>query len=160
VTPGRDRRGFLKALAATRALLAAALAAAPALFSFLSPVFRRKPALNWIDLGDVGRFQPEIPTQVDFVQTVADAWIESRNVGTVWVYTDDGSRFIVYDSRCTHLGCTYTWLKDAGVFQCPCHIGRFDPRSGAVVSGPPPRPLARLETKIENDVLYAAYREA
>ena len=31
-----------------------------------------------------------------------------------------------------------TW---SGVIQCPCHDGRFNPPSGAVVSGPPPAPL-------------------
>jgi menaquinol-cytochrome c reductase iron-sulfur subunit len=159
-TPVANRRRFLKWLTALGGLGAAVLAGGPALASFLSPAFRRKPARTWVSLGDVGRFEPEVPTQVDFAQTVGDAWVETRTVRTVWVYTDDGSRFNVYDARCTHLGCTYAWVKENGVFQCPCHYGRFDPRTGAVVSGPPPRPLIRLETKIEADVLYTEYPDS
>jgi len=155
----RDRRGFLKLVAACNAALAAAIAGFPPLLSFLSPLFRRDPGVTWINLGDVGRFEPQTPVQVDFVRTARDAWVETRAVHTVWVYTEDGSRFVVYDARCTHLGCTYAWRKDGGVFECPCHYGRFDPRSGAVIGGPPPRPLDRLETRVDNDVLYAAFKE-
>jgi Rieske Fe-S protein len=35
----------------------------------------------------------------------------------------------------------------------------FDPKTGAVLAGPPPRPLDRLETKIEKGDLYVAYRD-
>ena len=44
-------------------------------------------------------------------------------------------------------------------FRCPCHEGVFDVKTGAVLAGPPPRALDRLETKIENGDLYAAYRD-
>lgn len=155
-----DRRGFLKLVAAVGGCLTAMLAGVPALVSFASPAFRRKPEQTWVRLGDVGQFEAEVPMRVDFAQTVADAWVETRTVRSVWVYTDDGAHFTVYDPRCTHLGCGYDWMKDSGVFQCPCHYGQFEPRTGAVVAGPPPRPLDRLETKIDDEVLYAAYRES
>ena len=155
-----DRRGFLKLVAAVGGFLSAALAGIPALVSFASPALRRKPAQTWVKLANVGQFEPEVPMRVDFAQTVADAWVETRTVRSVWVYTEDGTHFTVYDPRCTHLGCGYAWIKEAGVFECPCHFGKFEPRTGAVVAGPAPRPLDRLETKIEDEVLYAAYRES
>jgi Rieske Fe-S protein len=34
----------------------------------------------------------------------------------------------------------------------------FDPKTGTVLAGPPPRPLDQLEIKIENGDLYVAYR--
>jgi cytochrome b6-f complex iron-sulfur subunit len=52
------------------------------------------------------------------------------------------SGFAAYDLTCTHLGCTVS--VNAQGFACPCHGSRFDV-SGAVVSGPAPRPLRRLE---------------
>jgi len=155
-----DRRGFLKLVTTVGGFLSAAFAGIPALISFASPAFRRKPPENWIKLGDVSRFAPEVPVKVDFAQTVSDAWVESRAVRSVWVYTEDGEHYTVYNPRCTHLGCTYAWVKESGIFQCPCHFGQFDPRTGAVVGGPPPRPLDRLETKVEAGVLYTVYRES
>ena len=155
-----DRRGFVKLLTAAGGFLSATLAGIPALVSFASPAFRRKPADTWIKLGDVSRFQPEIPVQVQFAQTVADAWVESRAVRSVWVYTGDGEHFTVYNPRCTHLGCSYAWVKESGIFQCPCHYGQFDPKTGAVVGGPPPRPLDRLQARVQDGVLYTVYAEA
>jgi isorenieratene synthase len=44
--------------------------------------------------------------------------------------------------RCTHKGCPVRVASDG--FHCPCHGGRFD-LDGAVVGGPPPRPLDALQ---------------
>jgi cytochrome b6-f complex iron-sulfur subunit len=35
------------------------------------------------------------------------------------------------------------WQTDKQDFLCPCHAGRYTP-DGTVISGPPPRPLAKL----------------
>lgn len=155
----RDRRGFLKLVTSVASVLAAALAGIPALFAFGSPAFRAKRPDDWINLGPVSRFQPEVPSKVDVAQTVNDAWVQSRAVRNVWVYTEDGESFTVYNPRCTHLGCSYAYHQEHKIFQCPCHMGQFDVRSGAVVGGPPPRALDRLPVKVEDGILYAAYRE-
>ncbi|GAC1362257.1 MAG: Rieske (2Fe-2S) protein [Actinomycetota bacterium] len=62
---------------------------------------------------------------------------------------------VAYSSVCTHLGCAVLWRKDAGQLQCPCHQGAFDPRTGAVVAGPPPRALAKISLEQRADGLYA-----
>jgi len=43
-------------------------------------------------------------------------------------------------AKCTHEGCTVTFLPEQSIIWCPCHDGRFD-LNGRVLSGPPPRPL-------------------
>ena len=43
---------------------------------------------------------------------------------------------------CTHEGCTVTYRPSESIIWCPCHDGRFD-LNGRVLSGPPPRPLAK-----------------
>jgi succinate dehydrogenase / fumarate reductase iron-sulfur subunit len=59
------------------------------------------------------------------------------------------NEFVVFNSSCTHLGCTVQWNASQNLFLCACHGGAFS-RDGAVKSGPPPRPLDRLEFRIDS----------
>lgn len=153
------RRRFLKWATAASAVLSTALAGVPVLRAFVSPTFRRTTKETWIKLGDVETFDLDLPTKVDFVETVTDAWVENRMLRGIWVYTEDGEHFTVYSGRCTHLGCGVAFDKVTGHFKCPCHEGVFDVKTGAVLAGPPPRPLDTLEWKIEDGFLYCAYRD-
>jgi menaquinol-cytochrome c reductase iron-sulfur subunit len=153
------RRAFLKWATAVGGFFAALLAGVPAARAFLSPAFRHKRAEKWVRLGEVDQFDTEVPTKVDFVDTANDAWVETRRLRNVWIYTQDGERFTVYNGRCTHLGCNYFLDKEKKVFRCPCHTGFFDIQTGAVLGGPPPRPLDTLPVKVEGGVLYADYED-
>ncbi len=150
----RSRRSFLRLATAVAGTVSAALAGIPALTAFVSPLFRARRVGTWVKLGDADGFETGTPNKKDFAQTVQDAWVETRSLQSVWVYTDDDKAFTIFDARCTHLGCGYNYVPEAKVFQCPCHGGRFDPRTGAVLGGPPPRPLDRLPAKVEDGVLY------
>ena len=152
------RRAFLKLITALSALLSATLVGLPAIRAFFSPAFRPPPPKQWIKLGEAEQFEFGVPTRVDFSQTVHDAWVEDRALRGVWIYTEDGEHFSVYSGQCTHLGCSYAFDKAAQRFHCPCHHGAFDIKTGAVLDGPPPRPLDQLETKVEDGVLYVAYQ--
>lgn len=69
----------------------------------------------------------------------------------------DGT-LVAYSSICTHLACAVLWRADRGEqgeLYCPCHEGVFDPRSGAVTAGPPPRPLPRVLLEERADGIYA-----
>jgi nitrite reductase/ring-hydroxylating ferredoxin subunit len=116
------RRRFLRWATAVGGVLSAALAGIPAARAFLSPAFRRPREEKWIKLGEVDAFDTEQPTKVDFVDTVNDAWVATRRLRNVWVYTEDGETFKVYNGRCTHLGCNYSLDPEKNVFRCPCHI--------------------------------------
>lgn len=60
-----------------------------------------------------------------------------------------GGDLIALSAVCTHLGCIVQWEKDKQGFLCPCHAGHYT-AEGAVVSGPPPRPLTKLPLVVEN----------
>jgi Rieske Fe-S protein len=122
-------------------------------------VFRHKRSEKWVRLGEVEQFDPKVPIKVDFVDTANDAWVETRRLRNVWIYTPDGQHFQVYNGRCTHLGCNYALDKEKNVFRCPCHTGYFNVETGAVLGGPPPRPLDTLQVKVEAGVLYADYQD-
>ena len=72
------RRTFLRWATAVGGAVATLLAGVPALRAFLSPTFRHTRKEKWIPLGQVDQFDPNVPTKVDFVDTVHDAWIETR----------------------------------------------------------------------------------
>ncbi|WP_041974504.1 ubiquinol-cytochrome c reductase iron-sulfur subunit [Geobacter sp. OR-1] len=59
---------------------------------------------------------------------------------------------IAFSAVCTHLGCIVQWQKDKGEFLCPCHAGRYTAQ-GAVISGPPPKPLQALPVKVANGTI-------
>lgn len=153
------RRTFLKWATAVGGVLSTTLAGIPALRAFLSPAFRQRRQEKWIKLGEVDAFDPEVPIKVDFVDTVNDAWVATRRLRNVWVYTEDGEQFKVYNGRCTHLGCNYSLDTEKNVFRCPCHTGFFDIKTGKVLGGPPPRPLDELTVKVEDGALYAQYQD-
>jgi cytochrome b6-f complex iron-sulfur subunit len=55
-----------------------------------------------------------------------------------------------FSAVCTHLGCIIQWQKDQYKFVCPCHGGQFS-TEGAVLGGPPPKPLAKLAFAVTGD---------
>jgi len=61
-----------------------------------------------------------------------------------------GMGYIALSRVCTHLGCLVEYDKEANEFICPCHAGTFN-IEGNVISGPPPKPLAKLPLAVEGD---------
>ena len=147
-----SRRRFLGWITTVVGTLMATVLGASGTIYFVSPVFTRKEE-NWLDLGPVGAFPKGIPTKVEFVQRIRDAWVTTERRSSAWVLTSDGEHFTVFDPRCTHLGCPYRWDEESKRFLCPCHTAVFDV-TGKVIAGPPPRPLDQYRTKSVNDRLY------
>ncbi|MDO3380149.1 ubiquinol-cytochrome c reductase iron-sulfur subunit [Geoalkalibacter halelectricus] len=58
--------------------------------------------------------------------------------------------FTAFSAVCTHLGCVVQWQAAEQRFLCPCHAGLFS-ADGAVIGGPPPRPLERLAVSLRDD---------
>ncbi len=68
------------------------------------------------------------------------------------VNTEQG--ILAYSAICTHLGCIVAFDNLSNTIACPCHDGRFNPATGAVVSGPPPTGLASIEVSIEGEDIF------
>ncbi|SEO27087.1 menaquinol-cytochrome c reductase iron-sulfur subunit precursor [Halorientalis persicus] len=61
------------------------------------------------------------------------------------------SGYAAYSKVCTHAGCMVA-DRDGQTLVCPCHSGRFDPLSGAAVTGgPPPRSLPQLPITLSSE---------
>lgn len=66
-----------------------------------------------------------------------------------------GGELRAFSQKCTHLGCVVYYKADSDKIECPCHEGVFDARSGDVISGPPQRPLGRIDVEIRNGTIWA-----
>ena len=142
-----DRRNFLKYSINGLGFLVGASLFIPAAGYFLSPIWKKEEE-DWILLGDSEGVPLGKPMQVEFTQRRKDGWMTVEQRRSAWMVTKDGKDFTVFDPHCTHLGCPYRWDEGRGQFICPCHTAIFD-LDGNVVSGPPPRPLDRMEAKVE-----------
>jgi Rieske Fe-S protein len=111
--------------------------------------------VQWVTIGEISSLLMGKMNQLVYNVRSKDAWRTIEEKGLLYVLgNDDGTEFVVLSAICTHLGCNVHWEDETGNFRCPCHDAHFD-RTGAVLSGPPRSPLARLETKIENGALFA-----
>lgn len=52
-----------------------------------------------------------------------------------------------FSAVCTHVGCILSEVAN-GTIDCPCHGSEFKITTGAVVTGPAPRPLPKKQVKI------------
>lgn len=59
------------------------------------------------------------------------------------------NEYVSYSQKCTHLSCAVYYSQADNRLECPCHQGFFSIKDGAVLQGPPSRPLPRiiLETR-------------
>jgi menaquinol-cytochrome c reductase iron-sulfur subunit len=145
-TPSGDsgRRRFLAAavtaiqgaIGATLAFILGGAVAAPAFGARRTAWW---PAVAFDDLTD------DEPTPVAIRVTREDGYTQVVERQVVFL-VKSGAEVTALSSTCTHLGCRVSWNADAQALKCPCHGGVFD-KTGAVKSGPPPAPLARLATR-------------
>jgi Rieske Fe-S protein len=154
------RRSFLKWISGIAATVSAAVVGVPVARALVSPAFAKPPAENWVKVADdIALLDIGVPIRLDFVSTLDDAWITSRALTGVWIYTEDGAKFKAYNGHCTHLGCGFVLSPDNKSFLCPCHRGQFDIKTGGVLAGPPPRPLDELEVQIRDSAVFVKYKD-
>jgi len=67
------------------------------------------------------------------------------------IVIQDKDRVCAFSAKCTHEGCTVTYLPGQSIIWCPCHDGKFDAANGRVLSGPPPRPLPKYAVNRQSD---------
>ncbi len=64
-------------------------------------------------------------------------------------------KVVAYSQKCTHLSCPVNYSTMTKRLECPCHEGSFSVETGAVIKGPPPRPLPRVILEQQNGILVA-----
>ncbi len=148
--PSPSRRSFLiSAALGSGALL---LTGVPLASYVAAPAFH-KSAGKWVDFGPLEDLDSGRVHMLTYDFMVRDGWLVLPQRGFVWAQRETGDTVRVFSSTCTHLACNVIWQEKEGVFQCPCHSGRFD-ADGQPIAGPPTRPLRNLQQKIEDGTLF------
>lgn len=149
-----SRRNFLKyGIYGIGGIIFAAVAG-PLVRYFFSPAFGSAGAGDWIVIASKSDIPISRPTLIQYEDRKNDSWVVTTESKSAWIVTLDGQNFTVYDPHCTHLGCPYNWVdtggSNEGHFDCPCHGGVFS-IDGAVIAGPPGRPLDRILSQVDGD---------
>jgi nitrite reductase/ring-hydroxylating ferredoxin subunit len=135
-----SRRGFLTFLMACSAALF--LATLPFALRFFG---RREERFPKVALGRV----------TDLPLGEARPFVyPGKNNPALLVHLPNGE-WKAYEGTCTHLSCVVYWDAASERLICPCHNAAFAVESGAVLMGPPRRPLPCIELSIEGDTIYA-----
>ncbi len=127
--------------------------AVPAVVYVIQPALKTGQGEGWLLLGSTSKIEIGVPTLFKVKIQRQTGWVTNEEELSVYILTNDGREFIAMSNICTHLGCRIRWIAEKDNFFCPCHNGVFD-KEGNVIGGPPPRPLDRFKTKVENDQIY------
>jgi Rieske Fe-S protein len=141
------RQFFVRCIQAIQGAMGATLAFVVGR-AVIAPAATRRETL-WLHAGSVNALGEDTPTPVTLRIARPDGASEVVDRRVVYlVRSVDGVRAL--DSTCTHLGCRTRYNAENNRIECPCHGGVYD-TNGHVVEGPPPHPLATLNTRVEGD---------
>lgn len=149
--PTRDacgRRGFLvRAIAAIHGAMGATVAFILG-GAVLAPAFTRRDDA-WLRAAAFDALPDNEPLPVTLRVTRQDGFMHVVDRTVVYLVKTGDQQVRAMHSTCTHLGCRTSYDRETNRIVCPCHGGAYD-LEGQVVAGPPPSPLQRLETRIED----------
>jgi menaquinol-cytochrome c reductase iron-sulfur subunit len=122
-----------------------------ALTSLGAPTITNKREGKWVEAGIAADLKPGEFNQLSITYDAKDAWLDGKCRQLVYVKIT-GESILALSATCSHLGCNVNYDEKTGGFKCPCHSGAYD-ATGKNISGPPPRPLTKLEAKLEDGKL-------
>ncbi len=146
-----DRRKFFVRISLFAGAIPAAIVAVPILGALFGPLLQRQKqawrkvaAINDIPVGET--------KLIMYVNADPLPWAGVTAKSAAWLRRESEDRLIAFSAHCTHLGCPVRWEDKAQLFMCPCHGGVYY-KDGMVAAGPPPKPLSKIEVRINrNDV--------
>jgi len=152
------RRSFLGALLGFGTAFVGLLLSVPLVRFALFPLFETTTSTDWSDIGAAADFSSMAAPELRQVTVErVDGWRREVSEKAVYIIRDTSGELRVLSTICPHLGCGIAWRPDEGQFVCPCHVGVFA-SDGALISGPPPRGMDELESRIEAGRLEVRYR--
>jgi menaquinol-cytochrome c reductase iron-sulfur subunit len=159
-----ERRGFLKALAASALALASLLTPILAgLRAFLNPL--RSSGFAETDFVKVAMLSAlpvnGPPWRCTIVVDRTNAWnrMPSQPAGAVFLRRTAEAEVTAFNVVCPHAGCNVDYSPDRNSYLCPCHNSTFaldgainDPKS------PSPRGLDALEVELRDGAVWVRFQ--
>lgn len=129
------------------------------LFRFaLHPLTETTTETAWSDLGAADEFASiTAPKKVVITVNQVDGWRKVILEKSVYVTKGADGKLKVLTAVCPHLGCSVRYNDTDKNFGCPCHKGNFA-SDGKLISGPPPRNLDELDSRIAEGTLQVRYQ--
>jgi len=115
----------------------------------------------WTQLRSIDRGEPRPIVAADEVAT-GDTYLfryPGESDPAVLLKVSD-TEVVAFSQKCTHLGCVVYFEPDEHRWHCPCHEGNFESLTGEVISGPPTRPLGRIDVEVRDDGMIWAIGRA
>lgn len=156
--PDESRRGALKVLVTAGSIAyAGALAAAGA--SFATGSTGEATSERWLRAARLADLPENEPRRVPMIGDERDAFTltPAEMLGSVWLIRK-GNEVRALSSTCPHLGCAIDLSPDKKGFGCPCHTSNFA-LDGAMQSGPSPRPMDALTTRVKDGWVEVDFRK-
>jgi cytochrome b6-f complex iron-sulfur subunit/menaquinol-cytochrome c reductase iron-sulfur subunit len=150
-----DRRSLLKVVLASGAAALCASALAPPI-AYVVAKRGGEGGEKWVKTVRLDQLPEGRPRKVKIVSDVRDAWKleKEAELGAVWLIRE-GDKVRALSVVCPHLGCSIG-EGDKG-FTCPCHDSSFT-AEGKRESGPSPRDMDALETRVVDGVVEIDFR--
>jgi Rieske Fe-S protein len=148
----------MKTLALVGGTVGCGALAVPVARFVAAPARRGASSARWIRTVPLETLREGEPKRVALVADRRDAWTLEKAVelGTVWLLRQGGS-VLAWSSICPHLGCSVDKASSGKGFYCACHDSSFD-GSGKRQSGPSPRDLDTLDTRVDDGIVVVDYR--
>ena len=153
-----SRRSLVSVLFGAMAAFMAAMLGIPVVRLIFYPLMTKSTETGWTAVGTAAEARnAKAPLRRTLELEVRDAWQETLSKQVVYI-SESGGDLKVLSAACPHLGCSVSWNEQESQFVCPCHGGRFA-SDGQYRSGPPPRSLDALDTKIVDGKVMVRYQQ-
>jgi cytochrome b6-f complex iron-sulfur subunit/menaquinol-cytochrome c reductase iron-sulfur subunit len=152
-----DRRHALKTMATVAGAVGCGALAIPAVRFVVEPALGAAGGGKWIKTVALDALTDGEPKRIALVADRKDAWTLEKDVelGAAWLLRN-GSAVVAWSTVCPHLGCAVDRSASGPGFNCPCHDSSFGP-DGQRLTGPSPRALDTLATKVEEGVVHVEF---
>ena len=144
---GARRRALALIVNTAVTAIGGALAALMGVFA-VKPTAGAASRARWLRAGTLGDLTPDVPVPRVLAVPRIDGWYRARSREVVFLVWDGARQVQALSATCTHLGCQVHWDGEGQRFRCPCHGGEYG-ADGRVLAGPPPRPLNRIEVRVD-----------
>jgi menaquinol-cytochrome c reductase iron-sulfur subunit len=153
-----SRRSFLGVLLGFATVVMGAALSVPLIRFALHPLLTKTTDIGWSDVGKVDEFAAlTAPVKRVIKVEQRDAWRKIVSEKPIYVLPGASGSVRVLSPICPHLGCSIPWNESKQQFICPCHVAVFA-KDGARASGPAPRSMDDLDSKVEDGMLKVRYQ--